>query len=63
MEDEECTQEKPKEEEECEAENPCGVVDWMLTDWSGCPDDSCGEWIIMLFKGGEDWVDASIHPL
>ena len=42
LEDEECTQEKPEEEEECEAANPCGVVDWMVTDWSGCP-DTCGE--------------------
>ena len=42
LEEDNCTQEKPKIEEECEAENPCGSVDWLVTDWSGCP-ETCGK--------------------
>ena len=44
LDDEECSQDKPETEEECEAENPCGVVDWLVTDWSGCP-ETCGEYL------------------
>ena len=42
LEEDNCTQEKPEVEEECEAENPCGSVDWLVTDWSGCP-ETCGK--------------------
>ena len=42
LEEDNCTQEKPEIEEECEAENPCGSVDWLVTDWSGCP-ETCGK--------------------
>ena len=42
LDDEECIQEKPNEEEDCSVETPCGASDWMATEWSGC-EDSCGK--------------------
>ena len=42
LDDEECVQEKPNEEEDCSVETPCGASDWMATEWSGC-EDSCGK--------------------
>ena len=42
LEDEECTQEKPPEEEPCESETSCQASDWIATEWSGC-EDTCGK--------------------
>ena len=42
LDDEECVQEKPNDEEDCSVETPCGASDWMATEWSGC-EDSCGK--------------------
>ena len=41
LEDEDCTQEKPPEEEVCTVETPCGASDWIATEWSGC-EETCG---------------------
>jgi hypothetical protein len=41
LEDEECSQDKPNQEEPCQAESPCAASDWITTEWSGCQ-DSCG---------------------
>ena len=57
LDDEECTQEKPPDEEPCESETPCQASDWIATEWSGC-EDSCGKFgsfmnffILDNFKG------------
>ena len=42
LDDEECTQEKPLDEEPCESETPCQASDWIATEWSGC-EDTCGK--------------------
>ena len=42
LDDEECTQEKPPDEEPCESETPCQASDWIATEWSGC-EDTCGK--------------------
>ncbi|XP_063603126.1 papilin-like [Penaeus indicus] len=39
--DEECLEEKPEEERACEVV-PCGGVDWVAGDWSGCG-RGCGQ--------------------
>ena len=49
LEEDNCSQEKPEIEEECEAENPCGSVDWLVTDWSGCP-ETCGKFSFRTWR-------------
>ena len=42
LDDEDCADEKPAEEEPCFSDTPCEAADWLLTEWSGC-DESCGK--------------------
>ena len=41
--EEDCAEEKPDEEESCQSETPCEATDWLVTEWSGCSQDTCGE--------------------
>ncbi|XP_068234682.1 papilin isoform X9 [Palaemon carinicauda] len=40
LEDDQCQEEKPETERTCE-NIPCGGVDWVASDWTGC-DNGCG---------------------
>ena len=57
LEDEDCTQEKPPEEEVCTVDTPCGASDWIATEWSGC-EETCGTYLCTMRVNQRkiDWV-------